>query len=102
MSIAEFIQSNIFLPRLRQKGCLVIYDPDLRYREICLNLASETVTVVDATENGLESRIDALRELRSFGLPNTTKEGVLVYVPVSAPIADKEKQRDPFALYSTC
>ncbi|MEI6260315.1 MAG: PglZ domain-containing protein [Deltaproteobacteria bacterium] len=102
MSIAEFIQSDIFLPRLRQKGCLVIYDPDLRYREICLNLASETVTVVDATENGLESRIDALRELRSFGLPNTTKEGVLVYVPVSAPITDKEKQRDPFAIYSVC
>ena len=102
MGIAEFIQSNIFLPRLKQKGCLVIYDLDLRYRDICLDLASETVTVIDATENGLESRIAALRELRSFGLPNTTKEGVLVYVPVRAPVTDEEKQRDPFALYSAC
>ena len=102
MGIAEFIQSNIFLPRLKQKGCLVIYDPDLRYRDICLDLASETVTVIDATENGLESRIAALRELRLFGMPNTTKEGVLVYVPVRAPVTDEEKQRDPFALYSAC
>ena len=102
MIIAEFIKSNIFLPRLKQKGCLVVYDPDLRYRNICLDIASETITVVDATENGLESRIDALRELRSFGMPNTAKEGVLVYVPVRAPVTDNEKQRDPFALYSAC
>ncbi|MGD9975628.1 MAG: PglZ domain-containing protein [Desulfatirhabdiaceae bacterium] len=102
MSIVEFIQSNIFLPRLKQKGCLVIYDPDLRYRDICLSLASETVTVVDATENGLESRIAALNALRSIGMPNTAKEGVLVYVPVRAPVTDEEKQRDPFALYSVC
>ncbi|MFH0996193.1 MAG: PglZ domain-containing protein [Pseudomonadota bacterium] len=102
MGIAEFIQSNIFLLRLKQKGCLVVYDPDLRYRDICLDLASESVTVIDATENGLESRIDALRELRSFGMPNTAKEGVLVYVPVRAPVTDEEKQRDPFALYSAC
>jgi len=70
MGIAEFIQSNIFLPRLKQKSCLVIYDPDRRYRDICLDLASETVTVIDATENGLESRIAALRELRLFGMPS--------------------------------
>jgi hypothetical protein len=102
MSIKEFIKSYIFLPRLRQKGCLVIYDPALRYREICLDLASETLTVVDATESGLESRSAALSELRSFGLPNTAKEGVLLYVPVHAPITDEEKQHDPFALYSAC
>ncbi len=102
MSIAEFIKSHIFLPRLRQKGCLVVYDPDLRYRDICLDMAKDTLTVVDATESGLESRSNALFELRSFGHPNTTKEGVLVYVPVHAPITDEEKQHDPFALYSAC
>jgi ATP-dependent Lon protease len=40
MDFAEFIQSNIFLPRLKLKGCLVIYDSDLRYRDICLDLVS--------------------------------------------------------------
>lgn len=102
MSIAEFIQSYIFLPRLRQKGCMVIYDPVMRYRDICLDLANEMLTVVDATESGLESRSAALRELRLFGLPNTTKKGVLVYVPVRAPVTDEEKQHDPFALYAAC
>lgn len=102
MSITEFIKTNIFLPRLRQKGCLVVYDPDLRYQDICLDLANETLNVIDATENGLESRSAALLELRSFGHPNTTKEGILVYVPVHAPITDEEKQLDPFALYSVC
>lgn len=102
MSIAEFIQSDIFLPRLKKKGCLVVYDPDRRYRELCLDLAGETVAVIDATEDGLDSRIAALRELRLFGTLNTNKEGVLVYVPVRAPITDEEKQLDPFALYSAC
>ncbi|MBU5638828.1 PglZ domain-containing protein [Geomonas sp. Red69] len=102
MSISEFLKSYIFLPRLRQKGCLVVYDPDLRYRDICLEMAKETLTVIDATESGLVSRSAALLELRSFGNPNTTKEGVLVYVPVHAPITDEEKQHDPFALYSAC
>lgn len=102
MSIIEFIKSHIFLSRLRQKGCLVVYDPDLRYRDICLDLATETLNVIDATESGLDSRSAALLELRLFGLPNTTKEGVLVYVPVHAPITDDEKQHDPFALYSAC
>jgi hypothetical protein len=102
MSIADFIKSHIFLPRLRQKGCLVVYDPELRYRDICLDLATETLSVIDATENGLESRSAALRELRLFGHPTTTKEGVLVYVPVHAPVTDEEKQHDPFALYSAC
>lgn len=102
MGIAEFIQSFIFLPRLKQKGCLVVYDPHLRYRDICLSLASETLPVIDATESGLESRSAALRELRFYGQPNTTKKGVLVYVPARAPVTDEEKQLDPFALYGAC
>ena len=50
MSIQTFIQDEILLPRLRQNGVLVLYDPAQRYRTLCLALASDTLRVVDATE----------------------------------------------------
>jgi hypothetical protein len=49
MSIQAFIQDEILLPRLRQNGALVIYDPAQRYRTLCLALASDMLRVVDAT-----------------------------------------------------
>jgi len=48
MSIAEFIRDSVLSPRLKQAGCLVVYDADRRYRELCLDLATDKVRVVDA------------------------------------------------------
>ena len=38
MTIKNFIQKEILLPRLKQNGVLIVYDPDQRYRELCLEL----------------------------------------------------------------
>ncbi len=102
MSIAEFIQTEILLPRVKRNGVLVLYDPELRYRELCRGLSEEGLQVVDATESSIESRELALRALGELGAPNTDTNGLLVYVPTSAPVSDEERQRDPFALYSAC
>src|SRR5262245_16397476 len=102
MSIQAFIQDEILLPRLRQNGVLVIYDPVQRFRTLCLALASETLRVVDATESSIESREQAMQALHELGRPNTSLTGLLVYVPAQVPLTDEAKQQDPFALYAVC
>ena len=102
MTIKTFIQNEIFLPRLKQNGVLVVYDPDQRYREICIELRTEKLRVIDTTESSITSRFSALETLSEFGQPNPSVEGILVYVPAKAPVTDEEKQRDPFAIYGAC
>lgn len=102
MSIAEFIRESVLRPRLKESGCLVVYDVDKRYREQCFDLATEKVRVVDASESSIESREVALLALREVGQPKASLEGVLIYVPAKRPETDEQKQADPFALYAEC
>lgn len=102
MKISMFIQNQIILPRLKQNGVLVVYDPDQRYQVLCLGLQNENIRVIDASESSITSRTVALEALSEFGLPNPKIEGILVYVPAKAPVNDEEKQRDPFAIYGAC
>lgn len=106
MSIAEFIRESVLRPRLKQSGCLVVYDADKRYREQCFDLAADKVRVVDASESSIESREAALLALRAVGQPQKAGEppleGVLIYVPAKRPENDEQKQADPFALYIAC
>lgn len=102
MSIAEFIRESVLRPRLKQSGCLVVYDADKRYREQCFDLAAEKVRVVDVSESSIESREAALQALRDVGQPKAPLEGVLIYVPAKRPETDEQKQADPFALYAEC
>jgi hypothetical protein len=102
MSMRTFLQHEILLPRLQRRGVLVAYDPNGRYRESCLELASDTRWVIDASESSIESRAAALAALRELGLPNTALKELLVYVPAKAPVTDEDRQRDPFALYAAC
>ena len=102
MKIQQFIQTQILLPRIKQHGVLVVYDPASRYREICLELKTDKRRVIDASESSITSRAAALVALAEFGQPNPSTEGVLVYVPAKAPLTDEDKQRDPFAIYTAC
>lgn len=106
MNIAEFIRKSVLRPRLKEAGCLVVYDADRRYREQCLNLREDKVWVVDVSESSIESREAALLALREVGQPPkngiSQVEGVLIYVPVKRPETDEQKQTDPFSLYAEC
>ncbi len=101
MQIADFIRERIISPRL-QHGCLVVYDPERRYRELCLAIASDKVKVVDATESSLESRAAAIGALRELGDANASIKALLVYVPAKRPDTDEQKEIDPFAVYAEC
>jgi len=97
MSISTFIRDTILRPRLQKARCLVVYDPDRIYRDVVGELASDEVTVVDASEHGIESReraIETFVRLTSFGT------SMLVYVPKAPPKSDHERAIDPYALYA--
>lgn len=102
MTIAEFIRESVLRPRLKQSGCLVVYDAEKRYRDQCFDLAAEKVRVVDASDGSIESRESALLALRAVGQPKAPLQGVLIYVPFRRPESDEQKQADPFALYAAC
>lgn len=100
MSIAKFIRENVLRPRLKQAGCLVVYDADRRYREQYFDLAGDQIRVVDASISSIESREAALLALREVG--KAAPEAVLIYVPTRRPETDEQKQAEPFALYAEC
>jgi hypothetical protein len=67
MTIHSFIQSQVLLPRLQQHGVLIVYDPDQRYRDLCLEIASENRIVVDAGVSSIEARESAMATLQQMG-----------------------------------
>jgi hypothetical protein len=102
MRITEFIRESVLRPRLTQSGCLVVYDPDKRYREQCFELGADKIRVIDTAVSSVASREAALLALREVGQPKAPIEGVLIYVPAKRPETDEQKQADPFALYAEC
>ncbi len=67
MGIAKFIRDHIFSLRLKKAECLVVYDPDQRYRDLCLEIATEEIMVVDAVESSIESREKAQQAFHKLG-----------------------------------
>lgn len=102
MSIAHYIQHEVFLPRARDARVLVVYDAERRYHDLCLGLANDELLVVDASESSIESRDAALQSFVSLGSGNGSPAGLLIYVPAKAPISEEDSQRDPFSIYSVC
>lgn len=99
MKITDYIQDQ-FRQRVESHTCLVIYDPAKRYRELTDGLASENVTVVDATDSiilGRERAMDAW-----VGLSKAAKQPqhLVVYVPAKTPESEDEKCRDPFQVFA--
>ncbi len=102
MSIAEFIKTEVFEPRLKKHQVMVVYDPERRYHDLCLDMASDKRVVVNASESSITSRAQAIATLSQMGAERNPIQQLLVYVPASVPLEDEERQQDPFALYAAC
>ncbi|MBR1240289.1 PglZ domain-containing protein [Bradyrhizobium sp. AUGA SZCCT0274] len=100
MSIAAFIRDTVLHPRLREAGCMVVYDPERRYHGICASLENDRTRVVDASESSIESRLAAIVALREVGRPKSDLDAILIYVPKRRSETDEEKQVDPFSIYA--
>lgn len=100
MSFAEFFKSSVLEARLAKSQVMVVYDPERRYRDVCLGMATEKRSVVDSSESSITSRAEAIAYLGKLG--DHQIEQLLVYVPAPKPLEDEDKQKDPFALYGVC
>ncbi|HCW69911.1 MAG TPA: PglZ domain-containing protein [Thalassospira lucentensis] len=100
MSIATFIRDTVLRPRLLQAGCMVVYDPDHRYYDLCLGLGDDRTRVIDASESSIESRHEAIMALLEVGKTNREIDALVVYVPQRRTETDEEKQADPFSIYA--
>src|SRR4051812_18813201 len=100
--LTDFIKTEVFSPRLKKRGCMVVYDPERRYQELCRSMDSPSVRGIDASDSSIESRDSALKGLADLGSPRGELQGLLVYVPERKSLTDEEKQTDPFALYAEC
>ncbi len=102
MTLKEFIQQSVLIPRIQQAGILVVYDPDRRYQDLCLELEANYRIVIDTSESSIESREDALAALQQLGKSNSRIKEMLLYIPADCPDTEEDQQRDPFALFTTC
>ena len=100
MSIATFIRDTVLRPRLLQAGCMVVYDPDHRYHDLCLGLGDDRIRVIDASESSIESRHQAIMALREVGKAKREIDALVVYVPKRRTETDEGKQADPFSIYA--
>lgn len=100
MSFADFFKSSVLEARLAKSQVMVVYDPERRYRDVCLGMATEKRAVVDSSESSITSRAEAIADLGKLG--DHQIERLLVYVPAPKPLEDEDKQKDPFALFGAC
>ena len=100
MSFAEFFKSSVLEARLAKSQVMVVYDPEQRYRDVCLKMDTDKRTVVDSLDSSITSRTKAIAALDKLG--DHQIEQLLVYVPAAKPLDDEDKQKDPFALYGVC
>lgn len=101
MGIRDFIRDQVFAKCLRERGVLVVYDVDHRYRDLCRSMAGDLITVVDASNSSIESREAAMRALPGLVPHGPEQRALLIYVPARPPLTDEAKQVDPFAAYGT-
>lgn len=96
--IKEFIK-NHFLKKLESGSGLIIYDPDLRYKEIALDLENENIRVFDVSANAVTAREEALEYWVNV-IPLNDKAKIVVYVPFGRKKDEDELSYDPFVIFS--
>ena len=99
MKIKDSIQS-ILRGRLAAAESLVLYDPDLRYRALALELAGPHCAVVDTSSSSIQGRAEATSAWLALAGAAKGAAQLLVYVPRAKPLADAERQADPFQAFA--
>lgn len=66
MKVRDYIRDEVFGRRLEKSGCLVVYDPARRYRDIARALESPRCRVLDATASVIEQREAAMMGLQAL------------------------------------
>jgi len=100
MSIQDFIHDHL-RKRLEKTIALVVYDPEQRYKEIVSILASDDCQVIDGTESTIQGREQAVDVWRMLMDDQQKQKHLVVYLPISKPKTDEERQQDPYQIFAT-
>ena len=96
--IRDFIAEKVFAARAAEARCLMIYDPDRRYRDIALGLANDKREVIDVSTSIIVQREVAAEALSR--LARGAIDSLVIWSPFPLPRDVDEKQRDPFAVFA--
>jgi len=97
MKIESFIKSE-FERRLSRLPCLVIHDPECRYRSVVLSCANDLTKVVDASESIVLGREAALEAW--IHLQDGSGSRLVIYLPWPKPRDDRARRDNPFAPFA--
>jgi hypothetical protein len=99
MKIKDYIK-DLLGRRLGTAECLVVYDPEGRYRDLTLALESSRCRVVDGSVGTIQSREEATAVWLQMGAASSGSGQLLLRLPVRKPLTDEEKQLDPFQAFT--
>ena len=97
--IKEYIQKH-FEKKLDTGSGLVIYDPNLFFKDIVIDLESSNIKVFDASENVITARENAL-EYWVNEMPKNKEAKIVVYVPFKSKQDADDLTFDPFIIFSS-
>ena len=97
--IKEYIKKYL-LEKIARKHSLLIYDSNLFYHDLVLELASENIKVFDASKNVITEREAAL-EYWVNEMPKQLDKKLIFYVPFNKKIDDDQKATDPFLIFAS-
>ena len=99
MKIKEYIKSVIG-GRIAKAECLVLYDPERRYRDLALALESPQCRVIDTSAGVIQSREEATAIWLQMGAVSGGSGHLILYLPTPKPITSEGKQLDPFQVFA--
>ena len=94
MKIREFLK-EYFQKRLERFGCLTVYDPEQRYRDLLMELDGGICRVIDGSRSTILAREEAMETWQRLGDPSGSLQSMLVYPPIPKPKTEVERQRIP-------
>jgi hypothetical protein len=95
MKIREFLKGH-FQKRLEQSQCLVLYDPDKRYREIAQDMEDGNCRVIDGSHSTILAREDAMETWRRLADSSSDIQPMVIYLPIPKPKTEVERQQNPY------
>ena len=97
--IKDYIQKH-FEKKLDTGSGLVIYDPNLFFKDVVIDLESSNVRVFDASENVITARENAL-DYWVNEMPKNKEAKIVVYVPFKSKQDADDLTFDPFIIFSS-
>ncbi len=88
MKIKHYLQ-DLLRERLASAECLVLYDPDERYRELSVGLSGDQCCVVDGSASTIQGTEESMGAWLALGTAAPGNRQLLVYLPTAKPLLER-------------